>query len=530
MRVVMATEGTYPYHQGGVSQWCDLLIRGLPDIDFQLVSLTSTVTERPVYPLPANVSKLTTLPLWRIDEPDEVKEQFTFANTLAKKLATTESEIQRSFIPHLRTLLAHSVMPLSDRSDLAEALCALHTYFQQYDYATTWKSANVWQAAQQQLLILSRARDLPTPFLQECVEVLVTLARLMSVLTLDLPEADVYHATVSAHAAIPGIVARRKLGTPFLLTEHGVYLRERAIALAGLPQRPFLAAFHFGLDRALSQLSYQSADLVAPVCDYNQRWEIRNGVDPARIRTICNGISSERFVPAAASNGRPTLGWVGRIDPLKDVKSLIRAMARVHQDEPQSVLLLAGIVPIGRERYHQECLALCRDLGLENMIQFLGSVSDVAAIYNRSDVVVLSSKSEAFPYTVIEAMMCGRPMVATAVGGVSEALGDSGILVDPGDPDQLARACLRLLQSREMQQELGKRARERALDRFTEEKCTAQYRETYEWLRQIVWRPPGASPPAFTAVGVAIGEDQRLASGGKFSDDAPVGASPTPHR
>ena len=531
MRVALATEGTYPYHRGGVSQWCDLLIRGLPDIDFQVVSLTGTVMKQPAYPLPANVSKLTTLPLWRIDEPDEIKEGFTFADTLAKKLATNESEIRRSFIPHLRTLLAHSLMPLKDRSDLAEAFCALHAYFQRYDYASTWKSASTWQMAKGQLLILSLARGLPTPSLQDGTEALLALARLMSVLTLDLPEANVYHATVSAHAAIPGIVAKRELGTPLLLTEHGVYLRERALALAQLSRRPFLAAFFYGLDRALSQVSYQSADLVAPVCDYNQRWEIRNGADPVSIRTICNGISSERFVPTTTSNGRPTLAWVGRIDPLKDVKTILQAMASVHQHESEAELLLAGIVPEGGEGYYQECLALREELGLEDVVKFLGPVSDVASIYNRADVVVLSSISEAFPYTIIEAMMCGKAVVASAVGGVPQAVGDTGILVDPGDPDQLAAACLTLLRSPERRQELGRRARERAQDQFTEEKCAAQYREAYQRLWQIVWRSPGAPLPSplFAAVGGAGGEGQQLASGGISSDSAAGGSShPSP--
>jgi glycosyltransferase involved in cell wall biosynthesis len=224
------------------------------------------------------------------------------------------------------------------------------------------------------------------------------------------------------------------------------------------------------------------------------------------------------------------LGWVGRIDPLKDVKSLIRAMGRVHQDEPEAELLLAGIVPVGRQRYYQECVALCGELGLGDVIQFLGSVSDVVDVYNRSDVVVLSSMSEAFPYTVIEAMMCGKPVVATAVGGVPQALEDAGILVDPGDPDQLAVACLRLLQSPEMRRELGQRARERALGQFTDEKCTSQYREAYRWLRQLVWRPPGAPSDVLTAVGEAVGEDQPLACGEELSDGTPVGSSSAPPR
>src|SRR4030042_1967493 len=182
MRVVVATEGTYPCPQGGVSQWCDLLIRGLPDIDFQLISLTGTAGERPAYPLPANVSRLTTLPMWRLDEPAEVAEQFTLLGTVGRKMATSEAEIARGFIPHLRALLAHSLLPLSDRSDLVESLCALHIYFQRYDYASTWKSDSVWRAAKAQLLVLSRVRGLPTPLLQECVMVLVSLARVMSVL------------------------------------------------------------------------------------------------------------------------------------------------------------------------------------------------------------------------------------------------------------------------------------------------------------------------------------------------------------
>jgi len=110
---------------------------------------------------------------------------------------------------------------------------------------------------------------------------------------------------------------------------------------------------------------------------------------------------------------------------------------------------------------------------------------------------VLSSISEGFPYTLIEAMTCGRACVATDVGGVSEALGDTGRLVPPRDPEAMAAACLELLGDAELRGRLGAEARERALANFTVDRAIGTFGEIYDGLTSGHARPapPEPAPP-----------------------------------
>jgi len=95
---------------------------------------------------------------------------------------------------------------------------------------------------------------------------------------------------------------------------------------------------------------------------------------------------------------------------------------------------------------------------------------------------VLCSISEGFPYTVIEAMTCGRPCVATDVGGVNEAVADAGIIVPPRSPESLAQACLTLLQDAPQRRRLGAAARMRALEYFTVDRAISAFDEIYTFV------------------------------------------------
>jgi glycosyltransferase involved in cell wall biosynthesis len=138
-----------------------------------------------------------------------------------------------------------------------------------------------------------------------------------------------------------------------------------------------------------------------------------------------------------------------------------------------------------------------RELGLERTVVFAGTTKEPWDVYRRADVVAMSSISEAFPYALIEAMLCGSAIVATDVGGVREALGEAGILVDPRDPEAMAAAITALVGSSGERRRLGEAARARALSLFTEEKFVDAYRAAY---RSIAGRSPAADTNTRTSV------------------------------
>lgn len=141
--------------------------------------------------------------------------------------------------------------------------------------------------------------------------------------------------------------------------------------------------------------------------------------------------------------------------------------------------------------YTARCVALIEALGLRETFELRGHHPAPEQLYNDGDVSVLTSVSEGFPYTVIESMSCERPVVATDVGGVGEALHDCGRLVAPRDEAAVARALVELLRDDGLRRTLGRRGRHVVLENYRTRHATDAYRATYA---RHAGRPGGPLP------------------------------------
>ena len=235
-------------------------------------------------------------------------------------------------------------------------------------------------------------------------------------------------------SALVGLASKWAYGTPMVISEHGVYLRERYLSLVGEDESKAVKVIAMRFTRRLTAGAYRSADILAPHSSYNRRWQLYGGADPARMRTMYNGINPSDFPTAQGEPEEPTIVFVGRIDPLKDLHTLIRAFAIVRERIPNARLRMFGPVPAGNEQYHASCVQLVTDLGLSDAATFEGHISRQADAYQAGHLVALTSVSEGFPFTVVESMSMGRPQVCTNVGGVSEAVGEAGFWCRPATP------------------------------------------------------------------------------------------------
>ncbi len=473
MRVCLLTEGTYPFVRGGVSTWCQDLIAGLPEIEFIVYALIGSPGVAAEYVLPPNVSRLIAVPLYG----HHGLRDYNRRDLGPQHKRTSMRALRAEFLPRFEVVLAQILTGMEHASPhaLAEALAGLYEYFREHDYDWTMRRRAVWETA----LGFFEREPWHARFMSslEAVELVRALYRYFIPLGIELPVADVYHSSASGLCGIGSIVAKRALGGRTLLTEHGIYLRERVLELArsGIPLSERTIKMNFF--SAVARATYATSDVIAPVCSYNTRWEEFYGVDPARIDVVYNGVDEERFADLERSPERPTVAAVLRIDPLKDVPTMIASAAVVRASIPDVAFKIWGPAPDAG--YFGVCKKLVAELDLGKTVEFMGPTADPAAAYADSHIVALSSISEGFPFTIIEAMMSAKPVVATDVGGVREAVDRFGFVVPPKNPQRFGEAIAHLLAHPAETKALGKEARAFALERFTQRTFLKNYRELY---------------------------------------------------
>lgn len=173
------------------------------------------------------------------------------------------------------------------------------------------------------------------------------------------------------------------------------------------------------------------------------------------------------------------IGHVARFHPMKNQAGLIRAFQSLASSQHRkTMLLMAGL---GLKWENQRLVEWINEAGLAERVLLLGERPDISHVMSVMDIFVLTSSwGEAFPNVLGEAMSCGIPCIATDVGDSAAIIGDTGIVVPPNDTEALSNAMLKMAQMpREERETLGKRARQRIIDKFRLEIVTKQYEELY---------------------------------------------------
>jgi len=482
LSVLLTTEESYPYHRRDVSTWCHTLTRELSDVTFTLFAVTKHPYLAPQFHPPANVRDIITVPCWGMEDPAEYGHHDSFPDYLRRRWSVTTRDVEQDFLPHYEHFLREVTSPSHPARGLGLKLLEMHLHLRYYDYQRTMTHPAVWDtfvAVTQQGWRDAHPSD-PLPSLAELIEAWRMCYRLMLPLAVDVRRFDLTHSTAAGFCGLPCIVAKLRRCTPYLLTEHSVYLRTQYLNLADSTTSTFVRWCVCRLVATIVDVNYAFADQVSPVCKDNARWEQWRGVDRERIQVIYNGADPGTFSPGLRdNNGCPTVVSVGPISPLKGQLDLIEAAALLRRAVPGVRFRFYGSV--SDEAYHRRCRELVNALGLRDTVTF-EDTDDASSVLRHADVVALPSVSDAFPHALVQAMLSEAAIVATDVGGLREALGDTGLLVPPGDPIAMAEAIGALLRSPDSGRRLGQHARERALGLFTEDRVAEAYRSSYQRL------------------------------------------------
>lgn len=207
---------------------------------------------------------------------------------------------------------------------------------------------------------------------------------------------------------------------------------------------------------------------------------------------IANAVDIARFSPVSSPKddierwrfgARHVVAILGHISEVKGYPTFVQAAARVSRLCPGTAFIAVG-GETAHAGYSDRVLALARELNLADRLHLIGFQADVAPILRSVDVVTLPSLSEGLPLAALEAMACGKAVVASAVGGVTEAIVDgvSGLLIRPGDADALADSIVRLLQDVELRNTVGNAARVRVEEHFTLDRFVTRIQDLYSSL------------------------------------------------
>ncbi|MFF5576449.1 DUF3492 domain-containing protein [Streptomyces luteogriseus] len=512
MRIGLLTEGGYPYVSGDARLWCDRLVHGLAQHEFDVYALSRSEHQEDEgwIPLPPNVRRVRTAPLWMAEDDEVVlgrraRRRFTehFGELAAVLCGVPEG------VPGVARSLSEGP-PTSEADRFANALYGLAELARDEGGLAGALSS---EAAVRTLERACRApgahraaREARVP---DLLAVTAHLERALRPLSLDwyeddgLGAVDLCHAASGGTAVLPGLLARHFTGVPLMVTEYGVRLRTHYLTTPDAPPavRSLLAAFQ----GRLAAEAYGRAEVVTAGNTHTRRWQERCGADREKLRTVYPGMDARPFAEVGESADRAdsdTLVWAGRVEPAKDLVSLLHAFAEVRKRQPGTRLRIVG-APAGPEgaAYLGHCRALAAQLfpdeaegphaAGDNPVSFeeIGGPDLPAAAdaYASGAVTVLSSVVEGFPVGLAEAMLCGRATVSTDVGAVVEVIGGTGLVVPPRNPRALAEACVALLRDPERRARLGAAARARALELFTVEQNIEAFHGIY---LEIVSRAP----------------------------------------
>lgn len=279
---------------------------------------------------------------------------------------------------------------------------------------------------------------------------------------------DLIHVHYAIPHATAAQLAREITGKPYITTLHG----SDVTILGSDPSY-----------EPTNTMSIEHSDAITTVSQY-MATEARNTLGISKeIKVIPNFVDHTHYTPAPCSRletPKPraiTLVHVSNFRPVKRIEDLIYSMCIITKEEPNAQLILVGDGP---ERHRIE--RLIDRLDLRRNILVTGYRSDVAAMMNCADALVLCSQTENAPLTILEGMSCGLPIIATNVGGIPEQVqdGENGFLVPVKHPEEIAEAALKLNADEKLLARMGEKARKTILEKYTKDKILQQYIDVYE--------------------------------------------------
>ena len=528
--IMLLLEGTFPYVAGGVSSWVNQIIRGFPEYKFGVCFVGSRPQDygEMKYQLPDNVVHIEL----HYMHGGAGRPPIAAKPKSAKKIASMEAlhqyfrgnrlrrkgQLDKNGVAKPGTELAGC--PFSEK---AMSRVALEAGLAEIERGGLMSLAEFLYGESAWSYISEHNRKFCSdPSFVDYFWTVRTMHAPIWVLAdiaKNLIPAKAYHTISTGYAGFLGALLKRRTGRPLLLSEHGIYTKERKIDLfqsdwikdnRGVLERDpsqlgYFRDLWIRFFEALGVACYDQANKVVALYENNRLRQVADGADSSRTMNIPNGINLQRL--SALRDKRPkeipqVLCLIGRVVPIKDIETFVRAMRTVVNKLPNAEAWIAG--PEDEDlAYAEGCKTLAKNLGLADKVKFLG-FQKIEDILPKIGLGILSSVSEALPLVVLEGYAAGVPVVSTDVGSCKQlvyglgpedqAIGPSGRIVRIADAEGLALAAVELLSDPEKWYAAQAAGIKRVQKYYTQELMFGSYRTLYQ--RAVAGWPDEVLPKA----------------------------------
>jgi len=519
--IMLFSEGTYPYVKGGVSAWLLQLIKGLPEYTFGVcfIGAQEMVDGKKMeisYEFPPNLKHLEVHYLFDNEDLPEPKRRKG-----SKEGFKAIESLYDSFVN-------------SKGNDIPEMIQKISFYTKDVTFKDFLHSERSWEFMKK--IYTRNCPDVPFVdyfwTLRNIHKPIWILAQIVE----DLPKTKIFHSPSTGYAGFLGALSSYNTNRPLVLTEHGIYTRERKIDMLSadwveykkpsLLQQPeeynYIKRMWVNFFDKIGVFCYHRSNHVLSLFSGAQKIQVNFGADINRTMIIPNGVDVDTLRATMVNRAevpKPIITLIGRVVPIKDIKTFIRAIKIATQYIPDIEGWIVGAVDEDFEYVH-ECQQMAVSLSLKEKVQlFDGNKSDMTAdeieassdkikffghsdikkILPKSALQTLSSISEGMPLVILEGFAAGVPCVATDVGscrdliqgGINEddiSIGLAGSITGIANPEALAKEYVRFL---DFENGDWKKAQEAALERvekyYRQELFLEEYREIYAEAKELTW-------------------------------------------
>lgn len=464
MKVCIIVEGAYPYVNGGMSNWVQQLMLYMKDTEFIVQSIAATRDEAKEfkYKIPENCSEIQEVYLMDDDYISGKRQK-------RMKLSAIEYEAFESLMfgegvnwKVIMDFFAYKEVSLNALLSGEDFLSMVLKYY----------NTNFSRIAFTDFLWTMRSMYLP----------------LFTMLKSRTAKADLYHSASNGYAGIWASLQKHVYQRPFVMSEHGIYTREReeeiikAEWVKGIYKDLWIQQF-----KKVGLCCYDSADKVVSLFENARQFQIELGCREEKTIVIPNGVDSRKFEGIAGKDREDAyinIGAVLRVTPIKDVKTMINAFGLAKEKNQSLKLWIMGSLEEAKQ-YAKECRNLVEELRIPD-VEFTGIVN-VKEYIGKMDFLILSSLSEGQPLAILEGFAAKKPFIATNVGncegllqGEFDSWGPAGYITPAMNANKMAKAILKMAESEERRKEMGEIGYRRVQTFYDEDSIFTKYKELYD--------------------------------------------------